>query len=120
MKNLQSRFQIRRSEKSSRNQRILLCGLTLISFCTRAQAASPYLILAVGGDLDSVLGEGMKIIMKVGFLLGTVMIMYSGWQLSRGQQLDTMGGIVGGLILALAATIMDKFFTTAGLDPISF
>lgn len=119
MKKLLFRFQIRRQEKSSRNQRILLCGLTLISFCTRAQAASPYLILAAG-DLDSVLGEGMKIIMKVGFLLGTVMIMYSGWQLSRGQQLDTMGGIVGGLILALAATIMDKFFTTAGLDPISF
>jgi hypothetical protein len=75
---------------------------------------------AVGGDLDSVLGEGMKIIMKVGFLLGTVMIMYSGWQLSRGNQSDSLAGIAGGLILALAATIMDKFFTTAGLESISF
>jgi hypothetical protein len=75
---------------------------------------------AVGGDLDSVLGEGMKIIMKVGFLLGTVMIMYSGWQLSRGNQSDSLAGIAGGLILALAATIMDKFFTTAGLESINF
>lgn len=105
--------------KSQSNQRILSIGLALISLTTRAQAATPILYFGAG-DLDSVLGEGMKIIMKIGFLVGTVMIMYSGLQLSRGQQLDSMMGIGGGLLLALAGTIMDKFFTTAGLDPINF
>jgi hypothetical protein len=66
-------------------------------------------------DIDTALSQGGIYIMKVGFMIGAILIMVGGYSMHSGNDTGAMMSIVGGLIMACAVPFMKSFFTVAGM-----
>jgi|ERR1017187_2117934 hypothetical protein len=57
-------------------------------------------------SMDSSINSFMDFITKVNVLIGVVVIVYGGWNISRGETERGLVSLIGGFIIALAVPIM--------------
>ncbi len=76
------------------------------------------LVLAQAGgtDFDSGASSALSTVMKIGFLLGVVVIAGGGMAIRGGRAEEGKMAIVGGLIIAGAPAILKALFTAFGLS----
>lgn len=61
------------------------------------------------GDLQTGLGQALKLLMMFGFIFGVVLIMKGAYDIRRGE--DGKGAIIGGILIAAAPAIMYALFS---------
>ena len=71
---------------------------------------------AGGTDFDSGASSALSTVMKIGFLLGVVVIAGGGMAIRGGRAEEGKMAIVGGLIIAGAPAILKALFTAFGLS----
>jgi hypothetical protein len=72
-------------------------------------------ILAQASDFDSGASSALSTVMKIGFLIGVVVIAGGGMAIRGGRAEEGKMAIVGGLIIAGAPAILKALYTAFGL-----
>jgi hypothetical protein len=64
-------------------------------------------------DIDTALSNGGIYLMRIGFMIGVILIMIGGYSMHSGNGTGALMSIVGGLIIACAVPFMKSFVTAA-------
>lgn len=72
-------------------------------------------VMLAATDIDTALSQGGIYLMKVGFLIGCILIMIGGYSMHSGNGTGALMSMVGGMIMACAVPFMKSFMTSAGM-----
>ena len=70
-------------------------------------------------SFESAMAQGMRYIAFIAYAIAFIVVIYAGWQFRQGSPDQAKAGLLGALIIALAAVITSALFSAGGLPTVN-